>query len=129
MFQKHSSKMFLSLWDTGENEEIRKGIYSRADAIMVCFPAQGGDEENSEMLKNFFEESSDFCKKIFLVGTKTDVKDGAIQFKHGIALAKKLDGQTYLECSAKNNDGSVAEVFKEVAKMASVGKNLLADIR
>ena len=120
--------MFLSLWDTGENEEIRKGIYSRADAIMVCFPVQGGDEE-IYTLNNFFEESSAFCKKIFLVGTKTDVKDGAIQFKQGIALAKRLDGQTYLECSAKNNDGSVAGVFKEVAKMASVGKNLLADIR
>ena len=129
---KSIHSMFLSLWDTGKSEEIRKGIYSRADAIMVCFPVKGGDEENYDMLKNFFEESWDFCKKIILVGTKTDERSGkneAIPFKEGIALAKKLNGQTYLECSAQNNDRSVEEVFKEVAKRASVGKGLLADIR
>ena len=82
--------------------------------------------------KKFFEESSNFCRKIFLVGTKTDErgeKDGAVQFKQGIALAKKLNGQAYLECSAQNNDGSVEKVFKEVAKRASVDKELLASIR
>ena len=125
--------MFLSLWDTGENEEIRKGIYSRADAIVVCFPVQGDNEENFDMLKNFFDESADFCKKIFLVGTKTDErgeKEGKEGFKQGVALAKKLNMQAYLECSAKNNDGSVEEVFKEVAKSrASVEKDLLASIR
>ena len=124
--------MFLSLWDTGENEEIRKGVYSRADAIMVCFPVQGGDKENSDTLKNFFEESSEFCKRLFLVGTKTDMrpgKEGAVQFKQGIELAKELNGQAYLECSAQNDDGSVEEVFKEVARRTSVSKYLLASVR
>ena len=125
--------MFLSLWDTGENEEIRKGIYSRADAIVVCFPVQGGNEEkNYDMLKNFFDESSDFCKKIFLVGTKTDTragKEGAFQFKQGLELAKKLNGQAYLECSALNYDGSVEEVFKEVAKRTFAYKYLLESVR
>ena len=99
--------MFLSLWDTGENEEIRKGIYSRADAVMVCFQVQ---EENSDTLKKFFEESSNFCRKIFFVRTKIDErgeKEGAVQFKQGIALAKKLNGQAYLECSAQKKEGSV----------------------
>ena len=124
--------MLLSLWDTGENEEIRKGIYSRADAIMVCFPVRGDDKENSDTLKNFVEESSDFCQRLFHVGTKTDArpgKEGAVQFKQGIELAKKLNGQTYLECSAQNDDGSVEEVFKEVAKRTSACKNLLASVR
>ena len=124
--------MLLSLWDTGEDEEIRKGIYSRADAIMVCFPVQGGDKENSDTLKNFVEESSEFCQRLFLVGTKTDTrpgKEGAVQLKQGMELAKKLNGQTYLECSAQNDDGSVEEVFKEVAKRTSTCKNFLASIK
>ena len=85
--------MFLSVWDTGENAEIRKGIYSRADAVMVCFPVVGYDEEISQTLKDFFEESSKFCKQIFLVGTKTELragKDIAIQFKQGKELTKEL---------------------------------------
>ena len=116
--------MFLSLWDTGENEEIRKGIYSRADAVMVCFPVVGSDEET---LKEFFDESSKFCKQIFLVGTKTELRAGkerSIQFKRGKELAKELNGKAYLECSAQNNDGSVEEVFKEVATRASAGKDV-----
>ena len=125
--------MFLSLWDTGEDEEIRKGIYSRADAIMVCFPVQGGgDKEKSDTLKNFVEESSEFCKRFFLVGTKTDMrpgKEGAVKFKQGLELARKLNGQTYLECSAQNDNGSVEEVFKEVAKRTSTCKNFLASIK
>ena len=127
----YSFSVFLSLWDTGENEDIRKGIYSRADAVMVCFPV-GSDEENHETLKSFFDESFQFCRKIFLVGTKTELragKDRAIQFKRGKELAKELNGQAYLECSTQNNDGSVEEVFKEVAKRASVGKGLLESIR
>ena len=124
--------MFLSVWDTGEDEEMRKGIYSRADAIMVCFPVQGGDKEKYDTLKNFVEESSDFCKRVFLVGTKTDMrpgKEGAVQLKQGIELAKKLNGQTYLECSAQSDNGSVEEVFKEVARRTSACKNLLASVR
>ena len=124
--------MFLSVWDTGENKEIRKGIYSRADAIMVCFPVQGGDQEKYDTLKNFVEESSEFCQRLFLVGTKTDTrpgKEGAVQLKQGMELAKKLNGQTYLECSAQNDNGSVEEVFKEVAKRTSACKYLLASVR
>ena len=124
--------MFLSLWDTGEDEEIRKGIYSRADAIMVCFPVQAGDKEKSDTLKNFVEESSEFCKRFFLVGTKTDTrpgKEGAVQLKQGMELAKKLNGQTYLECSAQSDNGSVEEVFKEVARRTSACKNLLQSVR
>ena len=119
---------FFSLWDTGENADIRKGIYSRADAVMVCFPVVGYDEEISQTLKYFFDESSKFCKHIFFVGTKTELRAGndrAIQFKQGKELAKELKGEAYLECSAQDNDGSVEEVFKEVAKRASTGKDQL----
>ena len=96
---------------------------------MVCFPVVGCDEAT---LKNFFAESSKFCKQIFLVGTKTELRSGkekAIQFKRGKELAKELNGKAYLECSAQNNDGSVEEVFKEVAKRASLGKDLPGSLR
>ena len=95
---------------------------------MVCFPVVGYDEEISQTLKYFFDESSKFCKHIFFVGTKTELraeKDRAIQFKQGKELAKELKGEAYLECSAQDNDGSVEEVFKEVAKRASTGKDQL----
>ena len=96
---------------------------------MVCFPVVGCDEE---ALKIFFDESSKFCKQIFLVGTKTELRAGkerSIQFKRGKELAKELNGKAYLECSAQNNDGSVEEVFKEVAKRALEGKDLRDSIR
>ena len=99
---------------------------------MVCFPVEGDDKENSDSLKNFCEESSHFCNRLFLVGTKTDTragKEGAFQFKQGLELAKKLNGQAYLECSALNYDGSVEEVFKEVAKRTFAYKYLLESVR
>ena len=90
---------------------------------MVCFPV-GCDEEPLETVKNFIDESSKFCKHIFIVGTKTDLragKDKAKQFKQMKELTKELNGQAYLECSAQKNDGSVEETFQEVVKRVSAG--------
>ena len=96
---------------------------------MVCFPVVEYDEKT---LKKFFDESSKFCKQIFLVGTKTELRAGkerAIQMKRGKELVKELNGEAYLECSAQNNDGSVEGVFKEVAKRASAKKGLPDSLR
>ena len=66
------------------------------------------------------------------MGTKTDLRAGKVgvaQFKQGRELAKKLNGQAYLECSARKRDGSVKEVFMEVAKRTSMSKDLMASVR
>ena len=131
-------KYISSLWDTGANSEVRKSIYSRADAVMICFPVNHDTESKSisEVLKEFVEESRNASKKIFLVGTKTELRNetkDTIQFKHGRELSKELGVQGYFECSSKKDDGSVSEVFRKVAKVASEEpvrrRDLLGEIR
>ena len=129
-------KYISSLWDTGAISEVRKSIYSRADAVMICFPVNHDTESISEVLKEFVEESRNASKKIFLVGTKTELRNetkDTIQFKHGRELSKELGVQGYFECSSKKDDGSVSEVFRKVAKVASEEpvrrRDLLGEIR
>ena len=66
-------KYISSLWDTGANSEVRKSIYSRADAVMICFPVNHDTESIDEVLREFVEESRNVSKKIFLVGTKKEL--------------------------------------------------------
>ena len=123
---------FVSLWDTGADAEIRKSIYSRADAVMICFSVDHDEETIREVLKEFVNESMNVSKNIFLVGTKTELrskKGNQIQYKKGKELAKELRLQGYFECSAQSDHGSVSDVFKGVAKKASEEKDLLAAIR
>ena len=103
---------------------------------MICFPVNHDKESISEVLKEFVEESRKVGKKIFLVGTKTELREetkDTIQFKGGRELAKEHSVQGYFECSSKKDDGSVSEVFRKVAKVASEEpvrrKDLLGEIR
>ena len=89
---------------------------------MICFPVNHDTESIDEVLREFVEESRNVSKKIFLVGTKKELRDESkdtIQFKRGKELVNKLNVQGYFECSSKNDDGSVREVFRMVAKVAS----------
>ena len=57
---------FASLWDTGADAEIRKSIYSRADAVMICFSVDHDEETIREVLNEFVKESMNVSKNIFL---------------------------------------------------------------
>ena len=105
---------------------------------MICFPVNHDTESKSisEVLKEFVEESRNASKKIFLIGTKTELRNetkDTIQFKRGRELSKELGVQGYFECSSKEDDGSVSEVFRKVAKVASEEpvrrRDLLGEIR
>ena len=78
-------------------------------------------------MKNFFIQ--DLRNDPNTIKELGKMKQEPVKPEEGRAMAEKINAFAYLECSAKNNDGSVGEVFKEVAKLASVGKNLIADGR
>ena len=76
-----------------------------------------------DTLKQFADEAISVCPNLFLVGTKTDMREGreekTVSLKKGIKLAKGVNAKAYLECSTQDNSDSVRRVFKDVAKHVS----------
>ena len=76
-----------------------------------------------ETLKQFADEAKTVCPNLFLVGTKTDLREGreenTVSLKKGIKLAKGVNAIAYLECSTQEKSNSVEKVFKDVAKQVS----------
>ncbi|XP_066912183.1 ras-like GTP-binding protein RHO, partial [Clytia hemisphaerica] len=122
----------LAFWDTAgqrQYDRLRPLSYHYVDVFLLCFAV-----EQPDSLKNIEEkwanEVRHFCPKvpIILVANKTDLRDDdqiifnlnesnqePIQTKQGQEMAQKIGAFTYLECSAKLNEG-VKEVFDTAAR-------------
>jgi len=124
----------LALWDTAGQEDydrLRPLSYPDTDVILMCFSIDSPDS-----LENIFEkwtpEVRHFCPSvpIILVGNKKDLrndenvkrelakmKQEPVKYEEGTLMCEKIDGDAYLECSAKMKDG-VITVFRTATRAA-----------
>ena len=119
----------LELWDTAgqeEYEEARKLCYPNANVVMIVFSIIFPDSLAN--VENIWKrEANAKCPGIpvILVGTKADLRNNeyeierlrecgqhAVTYTEGVAMAKSIGAEAYIECSAKE-DYNVAAVFDE----------------
>ena len=108
----------LSLWDTAGQDEyakLRQLAYPQTDIFLICYSI-----DSISSLKNVKEKwvpevrSHDPNTPIILVGTKTDLrfeKNGIVESKDALELAKSVGIDKYLECSAKQFQQGVQAIF------------------
>jgi small GTP-binding protein len=108
----------VQLWDTAGQEEmenVRQLSYSHTDVFIVCFSL--ADRVSFENIADkWVPELKRNCKllHILLVGTKSDLRDGAgsdgVSTAEGQGLAKQIGAFDFIECSAIKSIG-VKQVF------------------
>lgn len=129
-----SKTVELALWDTAGQEDydrLRPLSYPDTDVILMCYSI-----DNPDSLENIPEkwtpEVKHFCPNVpvILVGNKKDLrfdenttrellkmKQEPVKPEEGRAMAEKIGAFSYLECSAKCNEG-VREVFEMATRAA-----------
>ncbi|ORX35915.1 small GTPase superfamily [Kockovaella imperatae] len=124
----------LSLWDTAGQEDfdrLRSLSYADTHVIMICFSVDMPDSlENVET--KWIEEVNQFCPgvKIVLIALKCDLREDptvreklerrgmhTVTYDEGLAVARNIRANRYLECSAKHNRG-VQEALHEAARVS-----------
>ena len=92
--------------------------YQGADVVLLCFPIADLSLDRQALerkLKVFTEEAAKFTLAVILVGTKKDLaEDEKSTTTQGWDLAKALNAQEYLQCSAISSHDEVKELFKHV---------------
>ena len=128
----------LVLWDTAGQEdfdELRPYSYTGTDVMLIAFSIDNPDSFEN-ISERWAPEVHTFCPKVpvVLVGNKTDLRNDPatiaelkemnqtpLQVEDGQAMAEKIKAVTYIECSAKNNEG-VDEVFVTATRVALQAK-------
>lgn len=124
--KKHGSQnILLHLWDTAGQEEydrLRPLSYPGADIVLLCFStiSQASYEAIRE---KWHPEVNHYIPDVpsLLVGTKIDMREAKADDPNsgthdpvtkaaGEKLAKEIESEDYLECSAKTTQG-LAEIF------------------
>ncbi|KAI1169466.1 GTP-binding protein rho4 [Nemania sp. FL0916] len=125
--QQSGKTVELALWDTAGQEEydrLRPLSYPETDLIFVCFAI---DCPNSldNVLDKWYPEVLHFCPytPLILVGLKSDLRHKKtciemlktqgltpVTSEQGAAVARKMGGAQYMECSSKEMVG-VDEIF------------------
>jgi len=123
----------LVLFDTAgdsEYDSIRPLNYNGTDVFLICFSIVSYDSAES-VLKKWLDEVRSKCPNapLFLVGTKSDLRDNAelkeqlkkenkapISKEEGERLAACIGAHKYLECSAITQVG-LQQLFEEVVKI------------
>lgn len=124
----------LALWDTAGQEDydrLRPLSYPDSNVILICFAVDSPDSLDNVQEK-WISEVLHFCQgiPIILVGCKMDLRDDPktieelrrtsqrpVTRDEGEAVAKKIGALSYLECSAKTQQG-VREVFEQATRAA-----------
>ena len=130
----------LALWDTAGQEDydrLRPLSYPDTDVILMCFSIDSPDSLEN-IPEKWTPEVKHFCPNvpIILVGNKKDLrndentkrelmkmKQETVKYEEGAAICEKINGFTYLECSAKTKEG-VREVFMAATRAALVKKKV-----
>ncbi|ESW98534.1 hypothetical protein KL930_002257 [Ogataea haglerorum] len=124
----------LALWDTAGQEDydrLRPLSYPDSNVILICFSVDSPDTLDNVQEK-WISEVLHFCQDVpmILVGCKIDLRNdprtierlaqlnqAPVSTSEGQAVAEKIKALTYLECSAKLNQG-VREVFETATRAA-----------
>jgi small GTP-binding protein len=114
----------LVLWDTAgqeEYEKLRPLTYMQCDVVMMMFSVVNVNSFRS-IKEHWYPEVKRYCPDtpLFLVGTKTDLKDTAsseqiVPTKAAIDLATELQLTGYCECSALEQRGT-REMFERAVR-------------
>jgi small GTP-binding protein len=102
----------LNLYDTAGQEDydrLRPLSYPQTDLFIVTFSVTSSSTFENVRTK-WIPEIQHYAPGVpfILVGTKIDLRNGDshhISKSHGEKLCEELNGQAYLECSAKSQDG------------------------
>ncbi|GAA5891113.1 hypothetical protein JCM6882_006425 [Rhodosporidiobolus microsporus] len=124
----------LSLWDTAGQEDfdrLRSLSYADTNVVLLCFSVdQPVSLENIE--SKWVEEVREHCPgvKLCLVALKCDLREdwaareklarygqAPVDYEEGLAVARRIRANRYLECSAKHDRG-VRECFEEAARVS-----------
>ena len=124
----------LALWDTAGQEDydrLRPLSYPDTDVILMCFAIDSPDSLEN-IPEKWTPEVKHFCPNvpIILVGNKRDLRNDTntmhelakmkqvpVTVADGQGMAEKVGAYSYLECSAKINEG-VREVFESATRAA-----------
>ena len=122
----------LGLWDTAGQEDydrLRPLAYPQTDVFLICFSLV--DPASFENVKTkWYPEVRHHCNNVstILVGTKLDIRQDQetieklkdkgldpITYPMGVAMAKDVGADKYLECSALTTKG-LKTVFDEAIR-------------
>jgi small GTP-binding protein len=128
----------LALWDTAGQEDydrLRPLSYPDSNVILICFSVDSPDTLDNVQEK-WISEVLHFCQgvPVILVGCKIDLRNDQATIRRlnelgqqpvstaeGQEVADKIRALTYMECSAKLNQG-VREVFEAATRAALATK-------
>lgn len=126
----------LNLYDTAGQDDydrLRPLSYQEASVVLVCFDVTNPTSFENVLIK-WFPEVKHFCRDtpLILIGCKTDLRkdrecarklramnQAPITYIQGEETCKQINGELYLECSAKFQE-NVEDIFKEATKRALV---------
>ena len=126
-------QFLFSLAFTGQEDydRLRPLSYPDTDVILMCFSIDSPDSLEN-IPEKWTPEVRHFCPTvpIVLVGNKKDLrydettrrellkaKQEPVKTEEGRAMSEKIGAYTYLECSAKTNEG-VRDVFETATRAA-----------
>ncbi|WWD21713.1 hypothetical protein CI109_106200 [Kwoniella shandongensis] len=134
MMQVEDQMVELSLWDTAGQEDfdrLRSLSYADTHVVMICFSVDSPVSLENTASK-WINEVHEFCEgvKVILIALKCDLRDDPtvkeklarrsqhpVTYDEGLAAARAIRANRYLECSAKHNRG-VQEAIYEAAQVA-----------
>lgn len=113
----------LKVWDSAghsDYDRVRYLLYPESDICLVCFSVDNLDSYTNVEGKWLPELSQHRPNTpVMLVGTKTDLRDpngeSIVTYDMGEELMRRTNAVSYIECSARTQDG-VRQVFQEAAR-------------
>ncbi|KAL7313375.1 Rho GTPase [Mucor circinelloides] len=133
----------LALWDTAGQEDydrLRPLSYLGTHVILLCFAIDSPDSLDNVQEKWITELYTHMPNvPIILVGCKKDLRDDEktveelhqigqkpVSFEEGQTAAEAIKAETYMECSAKLDEG-VQDIFYLAAKLGGKHRNKLQE--
>ncbi|MCJ8738098.1 hypothetical protein PDJAM_G00031540 [Pangasius djambal] len=115
-------------------DNVRPLAYPESDAVLICFDISR-PETLDNVLKKWQGETQEYCPnaKVVLVGCKLDMRTDMntlrelsklrlipVTHEQGTSLARQIGAAAYAECTSKNSEDSVRDVF-HIATVTSIG--------
>ena len=114
----------LSLWDTAGQEDydrLRPISYVNINVVVMCFSIDNPESLDNALTK-WAPEMAQFCPGVpDVIQMLAKIKQAPVTPEQGRDLAYKINAHTYMECSAKTNDG-VKDMFDTATRAALYGE-------
>ena len=118
-------KKTFTIWDTAGSERFRgvaSGYFKGAMGIIVVFELN--NKESLEQCDLIHDEIKNFGENnavVILAGNKSDLTSAIeVTDEDAEAKSKKFGSKGYFKVSAKEDDGEIDKMFKELAKLIDI---------